>query len=166
MTDDEELRQELTGAAAAIGALARDEDTFRAAVDAFRAADRDSFQRLLAELKIADRCGLVCEWIRSKECVLLCLELAGPPPEREVADLRRFAETVVRITGDEELVERLAGAVANRDPAAVPRGVRSGRRGGSAAGGRAGRRRAGGRHAACRPDCVRRGRKGCAGRPV
>jgi len=116
MADDEELRQELADAAAAIGALARDEDTFRAAVDAFRAADRDSFQRLLAELEIAGRCRLVCEWIRSKECVLLCLELAGPPSGPDVPDLRRFAETVVRITGDEELVERLAGAVADRDP--------------------------------------------------
>jgi len=66
MADDEELRQELADAAAAIGALARDEDTFRAAVDAFRAADRDSFQRLLAELEIAGRCRLVCEWIRTQ----------------------------------------------------------------------------------------------------
>lgn len=116
MASTEDLHSDLIGAAAAIGAVARDEGTFRAAVDAFRAADRDSFQRLITEAKVADRCHLVCEWIRSKECVLLCLDLAGPPTTREVPDLRRFAEVVVTITQDEELVERLAGAVNDRDP--------------------------------------------------
>lgn len=107
---------ELVDTATAIGSLARDEDTFRAAVDAFRAADRDSFGRLLVEAKVTDRCELVCDWIRSKECVLLCLELAGPPHGRELPDLRRFAEVVVKVTQDEELVEELAGAVVDRDP--------------------------------------------------
>jgi hypothetical protein len=112
----EDVAPELTEAAAAIGALAHDENTFRAAVDAFLAGDRDSLQRLLTEHKIADRCRLVCEWISSKICVLDCLELAGPPAGSDVPDLRSFAAAVVRITGDEELVERLADAITGRDP--------------------------------------------------
>lgn len=107
--------QDLQRAGDAIGRFADDEDRFRALFDAFRAADGESFRRLLAERQVADRCRLVCEWVRSKECVLACLELAGAPPEGEVPEPRAWADVVERITGDEELVERLADAVAGRD---------------------------------------------------
>jgi hypothetical protein len=105
----------LTKAGNAVGVLAQDDTIFRAAVDAFRAADAESFQRLLANLQIAD-CDLVCFWLRSKECVLECIELCGPPKEAlTVEDVPKFAELVVKITGDEELIERLATAVLDRD---------------------------------------------------
>ena len=110
-----ELAEELAAGAAAMAELSRTEDEFRAAFDAFRAADRDSFRRLLDRHKLVERCRLVCEWIRSKECVLVCLELAGPPTE-QIPDLREFVDAVVRITGDEELVEQLAQSVTDRDP--------------------------------------------------
>jgi len=101
--------------AEAISAISVDQEHFRASFDAYRAWDADSFQRLLDEFKIADRCDLVCEWISSKDCVLMCLELCGPPPEGELPDLREFAEVVERITGEERLVGRLALAVSERD---------------------------------------------------
>lgn len=112
---NKDLLTELVAGAEAIGALALDEDHFRAGYDAFRAADQDSYQRLLAEFKISDRCELVCGWYASKECVLLCMELCGPPIDVELPDPREFAEVVTKITGDEELVERLATAVLDRD---------------------------------------------------
>jgi hypothetical protein len=115
MTDIEASSQDLQRAGEAIGAFAADEDSFRALYDAFRAWDADSFQRLLRERNIIERCQLVCQWVRSKECVLLCLELAGPPPEGDLPDPLEFAQVVQRITGDEELVERLAAAVSERD---------------------------------------------------
>jgi hypothetical protein len=115
MTDIEASSQDLQRAGEAIGAFAADEDSFRALYDAFRAWDTDSFQRLLRERNIIERCQLVCQWVRSKECVLLCLELAGPPPEGDLPDPLEFAQVVLRITGDEELVERLAAAVSERD---------------------------------------------------
>lgn len=114
---DEGVVQGLTLAAEAVGALAPDEDQFRGLFDAFRASDRDSYQRLLAQAKLAERCELVCGWLSSKECVLLCFELCGPPVEVELPDPREFAEVLVRITADEELVERLATAVGERDRA-------------------------------------------------
>ncbi len=114
MTDESVIR-ELTRTAEAMGVVAGDEDRFRATFDAFLAADRESFQRLLGEFKVADRCELVCDWLCSKYCVLVCLELCGPPTDVELPDLREFGEVVTRITGDEELVERLANAVADRD---------------------------------------------------
>jgi hypothetical protein len=115
MNDLNGVTEDLQRTGEAIAAFADDEDQFRALFDAFRAADADSFQRLLGERHLLDRCELVCEWVRCKECVLVCLELAGPPPEGELPSLIEFARVVDRITGDEELVERLASAVAERD---------------------------------------------------
>jgi hypothetical protein len=112
---DEGLATDLVHAAEAVAALARDEDRFRATFDAFLAADRESYQRLLTEFKLLDRCELVCDWICSKYCVFVCLELCGPPIGVELPDLREFAAVVTRITQDEELVERLANTVADRD---------------------------------------------------
>jgi hypothetical protein len=112
---DESLAADLVQAAEAVAALAGDEDRFRATFDAFLAADRESYQRLLTEFKLLDRCELVCDWICSKYCVFVCLELCGPPTDVELPDLREFAAVVTRITQDEELVERLANTVADRD---------------------------------------------------
>ena len=112
---DADLTRDIIQAAEVVAALAGDEDRFRATFDAFLAADRESYQRLLTELQLLDRCESVCDWICSKHCVLVCLELCGPPAEAELPDLREFAEVVTRITGDEELVERLAATVADRD---------------------------------------------------
>lgn len=115
MTDVDAAAQDLQNTAAAIAAFAADQERFRALFDAFRAWDADSFQRLLRDRGLLERCELVCEWVRSKECVLVCLELAGPPPEGELPPPLEFARVVERITGDEELVERLASAVSERD---------------------------------------------------
>lgn len=112
---DEGFAPDLVQAAEAVAALAGDEDHFRATFDAFLAADRESYQRLLAEFQLLDRCELVCNWICSKYCVLVCLELCGPPTDVELPDLRGFAAVITRITQDEELVERLANTVADRD---------------------------------------------------
>ncbi|MEA2264143.1 MAG: hypothetical protein QOJ51_6968 [Acidobacteriaceae bacterium] len=112
---DPNMIRELTESAQAMGAIAGNEDRFRAVVDAFRAKDADTFQRLLSEFKILERCERVCHWLRSKECVLLCLELCGPPLEVELPDPREFAQLTAKITADEELVERLANVVEERD---------------------------------------------------
>jgi hypothetical protein len=105
----------LIRAGQAIGLLASDETIFRAAVDAFRAADGESFQRLLANFGITD-CDVVCFWLRSKECVLECIEICGPPREPfTVEDVPKFAELVAKVTGDEELVEQLADTIRDRD---------------------------------------------------
>jgi hypothetical protein len=112
---DANVIRELTESAQAMGAIAGNEDRFRAVVDAFRAKDADTFQRLLSEFKIFERCERVCHWLRSKECVLLCLELCGPLLEIELPDPREFAQLTAKITADEELVERLANVVEERD---------------------------------------------------
>jgi hypothetical protein len=109
------LTEDLQRTGEAVAAISGDEDRFRGLFDAFRAWDADSFQRLLRQYDVLDRCELVCEWVRSKDCVLVCLELCGPPREGKLPNAREFAKVVERITGDEELVERLASAVSERD---------------------------------------------------
>ena len=110
------LNEVLTGAEA-MGSLAVDDEVFRAAVDAFRALDGESMHALLERHGLLDRCEVICHWLRSKEAILLCLWLAGPPPvtEEQPPDAREFAEVVAKVTADEELVEQLAAAVQDRD---------------------------------------------------
>jgi len=115
--DFKSLLPDLRHAVEDMGRLAEDDTIFRAVIDAFRAQDAESFQRLLNQFEIRERCELICRWIRSKECVLLCLELCGPPgpDEAGIGEIPEFAKIVARITGDEELVESLADAIQERD---------------------------------------------------
>ena len=82
--DGESVSQGIVGAGAAIAAFADNRDSFTALFDSFRAGDRESFRRLLSARNVLEHCEEVCQWVRSKDCVLLCLELAGPPPEGEL----------------------------------------------------------------------------------
>src|SRR5579875_1564836 len=120
---DPDLVPGLIQAAKSISRLAENDEVFRAGIDAFRAADGDSFQRLLGDLKLPGECEVLCRWIRVKESVVRCIEVCGPPPREPVtiAAIPRLAEAIVKITGDEELIEQLADAVTDRDSAAFHR---------------------------------------------
>lgn len=113
----QELVGDLRQAGGALARLARDDTTFRAVLDAFLAGDGESFQRLLQRNEIGVDCELICGWLCSKECVRTCLELCGLPPQEPFSpeEIAQFADVVVHITSDEELVERLADAVEERD---------------------------------------------------
>src|SRR3954451_10870614 len=117
---DRALLDEVVAGTDAMATLARDEGEFRAAVDAFRAWDGESMAKLLARHQLADRCELVCHWLRSKEAVILCLELAGPPPleEQQPPEPREFGELVAKLTADEAMVRLMVDAVQDRDVAA------------------------------------------------
>ncbi len=111
--------------AGAMGPLGKDERVFKPVFEAFRKADAKAFQAALKKARLLPRCHLVCRWLRSKECVLLCLQLAGPPPkELGRPNPRRLAEAIVRITSDEKAVAQLAAAVEKRDKAAFQRIVK------------------------------------------
>ncbi|HEY6888818.1 MAG TPA: hypothetical protein VI300_13590 [Solirubrobacter sp.] len=114
---DRALLDEVLVGAKAMATLARDEEVFRAAVDAFRAYDGESMAKLLERHKLAEHCEVVCHWLRSKEAVILCLELAGPPPVSEQAppDPREFAEIVAKLTADDAAVRLMVDAVEDRD---------------------------------------------------
>jgi hypothetical protein len=115
MAETEQL-SELVATADAVRAISESEDQFRAVFDAFRAGDADTWGRLLGEAKVSDRAESLCWWLCSKDCVLRCIELCGPPVLEDVPDLREFGELIVRLALDEELVERLAQSVLEPDP--------------------------------------------------
>src|SRR5713101_3783717 len=107
--------RDLMEEAGVIGQLAKDEKTFTVAYEAFRSGDTKEFHDVLERLGLIPRCNLICEWIRIKECVFLCLELCGPPMPLEKPNPRELAEAIVRITGNEQLVRRLAEVLEKRD---------------------------------------------------
>jgi len=119
-----DVLRDLLDEAGAVGQLAADEKSFLAAYQAFRAGNRQAFQASLERLKLLPRCELVCEWIRSKECVFLCLELCGPPSvDVKPPDPHVLAQAIVRITRDPKLTQQLAAIVQKRDRAGFQRFV-------------------------------------------
>src|SRR5437867_8121067 len=106
--------RDLLEEARSVGQLADDENAFREAYEAFRAVNARRFQAALKRFGL--RCRLICEWIRIKECIFVCLKLCGPPkPTDHTPKPRELAEAIVRITSDERLVQQLAEAVEKRD---------------------------------------------------
>jgi hypothetical protein len=115
---------DLLDQAAAIRRLAGNEDAFRAAFEAFGAGDAKGFQAALKKVRLLPRCELVCEWMRSKHCVLLCHRLCGPPRDFDPPDPRVVAEAVVRVTTDPKLASRLAQIVEKGDRPAFQRFIK------------------------------------------
>jgi hypothetical protein len=106
----------------AVGPLAKNEKSFAATFEAYRAADAKTYQAVLRRLKLYPRCRYVCDWICSKECVLLCFELCGPPPlDQKLPDPRQFAAVIAKLTSDEKIVQRLATTIEKRDAAGYRR---------------------------------------------
>jgi hypothetical protein len=116
------LDRDLHEAASVIGRLARDEKSFLSAYEAFRAGDRDKFQAALNHLGLTIHCGLVCEWMRSKECIFLCQEVCGPPValERE-PDIHAVTEAIAKLTADPKSVRELVSMIEKRDRAGFER---------------------------------------------
>jgi hypothetical protein len=123
---DSDVLRELLREADLVGGLAKDEKSFMAAYEAFRSEDREGFQAVLQRLQLLPRCHLVCEWIRIKECLFLCLELCGPPKAvGRAPNPRLLAEAIVRITSDEKVLRQLVAAIEKRDRAAFQRLVKA-----------------------------------------
>jgi hypothetical protein len=120
-----DVLHDLLKEASVVAQLARGEKTFLSVYEAFRAGDRKAFQTALRRVKLVPQCQLVCEWMRIKECVFLCLDLCGPPKVEERPNPRVLAAAIVRITSDDKLVAQLAQAVEKRDRAAFQRIVKA-----------------------------------------
>lgn len=115
---DHELIAELTEELEAIAIVSRNPKAFAAMFEAYRAGDVKALQSQFRRLKLFPRCRLVCDWLCSKECVLLCQELCPwPPTQEKIPDPRRFAAVVAKLTSDPAVAERLAATVEKRDAA-------------------------------------------------
>ena len=119
---DVDVLRELLAEGNAVGRLAEDEKAFRAAYEAFRREDPKAFREVLERFDLLPRCALVCEWIRSKECVLRCTELAGPPKALDHSPSERaLAEGIARITSEPKTLHELARAFEEHDAASLKR---------------------------------------------
>jgi hypothetical protein len=100
----------------AIGRLAQDSGGFAAVVAAFESKDPDAFRWVLDRLGSLPHCELICEWVRTKLCVLRCLEVCGVPREKvPTPNLQQFARAVVQLTSNEKLLSRVVEAVSCGD---------------------------------------------------
>src|ERR1035437_3427472 len=116
---NQELTLDVTQTAQALEKISQDETSFRLLVDSFRAQDQEAFRDLLSRFDLLDRCHLVCKWLCSKECALICFDLCGPPPkDAPQFNLRDFADLTAKITSNRDVLGRLVGAVTERDETA------------------------------------------------
>ena len=117
--------RDLLEGASAVGHLAKDEKAFHEAYEALRCGEAKEFQAVLKRLDLSPRCRLVCEWIRIKECIFLCLELCGiPKPSDQAPNPRVLAEAIVRITSNEKLLHELVEVLEKRNREAFQRIVK------------------------------------------
>lgn len=113
---DQDLTLDVTQTAEVLGKIAEDEFAFRLLVESYRAQDYEVFRELLTRFGMLERCDLICKWLCSKECVLICFEMCGPPPkEPPQLGLREFAELTAKISSNRDILGRLSGAVIERD---------------------------------------------------
>jgi hypothetical protein len=101
--------------ARAVGRLAEDDQGFARLLGSFRERDASAYRAVLESADLLPWCRFVCHWLCSKECLLVCLGLAGPPDDEEPPDARAFAEVVGRLSAEERNLRRLADAVSQRD---------------------------------------------------
>ena len=114
--DERGLLSELREGAEGIARLSENEESFRAAIDAFRALDGESLQALLERHGLLEYCRLICRWFCSKEASCFVSSSRTAAGRRAGADIREFANVVAKVTADEEPVELMARAVEERDP--------------------------------------------------
>jgi hypothetical protein len=113
-----ELLHELQSEGAAVGQLLGARGALEDAFKAFRAEDAKAFEAVLERARLKIWCHRICRWIRTKECVFLCLDLAGPPTafDRQ-PDPRVLAKAIGILARDEKLVKKLADILVKRDRA-------------------------------------------------
>lgn len=116
MTSSRELTTDVLQTAQILEKLAENESSFRLLVDSFRAQDHEAFNDLLSGFGLLEQRHLICKWLCSKECTLICFELCGAPlKDIPQISLREFAELTAKITSDVNILGRLVGAVTERD---------------------------------------------------
>jgi hypothetical protein len=114
-----DVAADIEGGAAAISKLAGDPRLFAEAIKTFRAQDHEGWRRLLTKAELFIHCHRVCEWVVSRECVRICILLAGPPREAvTVEQIGPFTAVLARLAEQPKLIEALAKAVEAEDPKA------------------------------------------------
>ena len=90
---------------------------------------REAWTQVLTRGKLAaTTCHRICEWVCSKECVRLCILLAGPPREPVTVDqIGPFTAVITRLAEQPKLIETLVRAIEAEDATPSRRSPRSSR---------------------------------------
>ncbi|HYI41952.1 MAG TPA: hypothetical protein VE053_16710 [Allosphingosinicella sp.] len=111
-----DVAEDISLGSRAIASLARDSRQFEAAVKAFRGRDFEAWHKVLIKADLLIHCHRVCQWFVSKECVRICILLAGPPREPvTVEQIGPFTEVLTRLVKQPKLIETLAKAIEAED---------------------------------------------------
>jgi hypothetical protein len=114
--DISDIVAEIGLGSAGAGTLARDAALFADAVKVFRSRDGEAWNKLLARAQLLGSCHEVCRWVCSKECVRLCILLAGAPSAAiTLEQIAGFPAVLERLAKQPKLIEQLARAVEAED---------------------------------------------------
>ncbi len=103
----------------AVARLAQNADLFNIAIKSFRGYQGEEWARTLNKAQLLVSCHRICEWVCSKECVRLCILLAGPPREPvTIEQIGPFTDVLRRLAENPKLIAVLAKAVEAEDPKA------------------------------------------------
>ena len=97
--------------------LAKDEEAFTEAFDAFAVNDAARFQAALERAGIGDRCELLCVYFCEKRCVGTCVRLCPDRPTRPVdaKEVLEFTHAIARVAKDRRALERLLAIAEKED---------------------------------------------------
>src|SRR5262245_46131572 len=115
--DNDEHLQEWHDASAAVGALAKDEKDFTAAVEAVDKGDANTFRRILERHQLLLHATRICFWLCTWRCVrvvrLVCHEL--PTAGLSVEEFHEFARLVEPLAARADLLKRLVDGLDKGD---------------------------------------------------
>jgi hypothetical protein len=116
-TPEEDPLAELRKTAAAAERLAKDEDAFTEAFEAFRAGDASRFQAVLDQLELGHECHRICFLFCEKRCIARCYRLCPERPERaiDVAEVRDFVNALAPIARKKKGLDKLVAAAEQED---------------------------------------------------
>ncbi len=118
MVTSEQRLQGLTRSAEVMGKLAQDREGFAEAAEAYRMEDAERFQKALDRVGILEHCRLVCQYLCSKHCVLVCRKLVGrldTSDKFDVEEWRQFAEFTEKVAADQQMLAAFVEAVDKED---------------------------------------------------
>lgn len=100
----------------AIHTLTHEPELFQAAIKAFRARNAEEWHAVLTKARSVLWCHRICEWVCSKECVRLCILVAGRPREPiTIEQVGPFAHVLTRLAEQPRYIEALVRAVEEED---------------------------------------------------
>jgi hypothetical protein len=108
---EREPLEELLEIARAAETLAKDEEAFKEAAEAFLARDASRFEAALERVGLADHCRHICFFFCEKHCVGQCLRFCPGRPRRplDAGEIREFALALANV--DARTLERLIDLV-------------------------------------------------------